>query len=146
MANLCLGCQKSITVPFYFCRACEVKFHLDGKDILDWPGWARQLARDAQRQRRQEAQRRKYEVRLADSGAIDVLFEGEWNTDFGGAVPERESIEHLQSLPPYTIQDYITQGWLQYAPYKTEKLNRAYRKATGIPTMKPKEYSIWNPV
>ena len=83
----CMCCGNPIQPTFWVCDGCERGYGL-AAPVSKWPEWAKQLRRDTEKERQQEA-RMMVEIPASDVPGIDRLLYGEDGefTDDGGIPP-----------------------------------------------------------
>ncbi len=106
--NLCAICSSELHGTAWVCGRCAKEHGLREKPYPEWPGWARALVNQEQYERRYHEC---WDARLQD---LEDATEG--------------VAEEKAPRPPMRRRPL-----LPYAPYPTDKENRQYRRANGIP-------------
>lgn len=113
----CPVCGASKVPKFPLCRDCR---QIYGTSATDWPAWVRLIVNDIAREEYDDDQAAQHEVQVDDPELSE-------ETDL-------DSDEPLWTRPKSEMA--VVEEALPYAPYDDEDMNRAYRKANGIPERK----------
>jgi hypothetical protein len=113
----CPVCGSSKPHNRRLCRDCHLTY---GGSSADWPAWLRLIINDIDREEYDDEQASEHEV---PSGDVELHEDMDSDLD-----------EPLWTRPKSEMA--LVEEALPYAPYDDEDMNRAYRKANGIPERK----------
>lgn len=121
MSQCCI-CEKRILTGGWLCHGCAGAYGLADLPFQDWPDWAKFLANQEHRERRQAYYERNW---VGYDDLMDTLELG-----------DEDALRRLMQEPLITRAEGIghegNPDWMPTAPYDDEELNEQYRASNHI--------------